>query len=196
MAPPFRTAKRWMTKRVTPDYTNQLDLFSEAPIETPAPVVSSPVGTSGARRPPRPQQLAFDVWEPLPPEGSPRAAAEPAPASTGAEGRTAQRAPEQTSIGQQDKTSPDLRTGERRGAPAGNFFDIEPEEKPSRDFRITEAHRIGQRRQGERQRQAMPLIAAPEEPEARHQTKEDDPGREERGDLFPERRRLAGRITE
>ncbi len=30
MALPFRTAKRWMTKRVIPDYTNQLDLFSEA----------------------------------------------------------------------------------------------------------------------------------------------------------------------
>ncbi len=44
-----------MTKRVIPDYTNQLDLFSEAPIETSAPVVSGPVRTSGAR-PPRPQQ--------------------------------------------------------------------------------------------------------------------------------------------
>ena len=28
----FRTAKRWITKRIIPDYTNQLDLFSEAPL--------------------------------------------------------------------------------------------------------------------------------------------------------------------
>jgi hypothetical protein len=42
MAPPFRTAKRWMTKRVIPDYTNQLDLFSEAPLETPSPSLNVP----------------------------------------------------------------------------------------------------------------------------------------------------------
>src|SRR5712691_4893664 len=105
MAPPFRTAKRWMTKRVTPDYTNQLDLFSEAPIETPAPVVSGSVRTSGAR-PPRPQQLAFDVWEPLPPEDAPRPTAEPVPVHTGADGITVQRPPEQSNVGRQDETSP------------------------------------------------------------------------------------------
>ena len=130
MAPPFRTAKRWMTKRVIPDYTNQLDLFSEAPIETPAPVVSSPVGTSGARRPPRPQQLAFDLWEPLPPEDTPRPPAEPASAQTG--------------VGRQEEKSPGLRTGGGQGSSGGRVLDIEPEEKPSRDFRITTAHRIGQ----------------------------------------------------
>src|SRR5579863_3839073 len=143
MAPPFRTAKRWMTRRVTPDYTNQLDLFSEAPIETTAPVVSGPVRTSGTR-PPRPQQLAFDVWEPLPPEDSPRPAAEPAPATVDADEKTAQPPPEQTSSGQQDETSPGMSAGERREPRAGNILDIEPEEKPSCDFQITAAHRIGQ----------------------------------------------------
>jgi hypothetical protein len=35
-------------------------------------------------------------------------------------------------------------SGDRRDPSAGNIFDIEPEAKPSRDFRITSAHRIGQ----------------------------------------------------
>ena len=38
MARSFHTAKRWITKRVIPDFTNQLDMFSQAPLETPAPV--------------------------------------------------------------------------------------------------------------------------------------------------------------
>ena len=39
-------AKRWIPKTViTPDYTNQLDLFSEAPIDDPAPV--APTSTTG-----------------------------------------------------------------------------------------------------------------------------------------------------
>jgi hypothetical protein len=39
MALPFR-AKKWIPRTVvTPDYTNQPDLFSEAPINTPVPVV-------------------------------------------------------------------------------------------------------------------------------------------------------------
>ena len=144
MALPFRTAKRWMTKRVIPDYTNQLDLFSEAPIETPSPVVSGRVRTSGTR-PPRPQQLAFEVWEPLPPEDATEIpAAEPPPVGTGAGEGTVQRPPEQTSVGQQGETSPAIGTGARQDSSAGKVLDIEPEEKPSRDFRITGAHRIGQ----------------------------------------------------
>jgi N12 class adenine-specific DNA methylase len=142
MAPPFRTAKRWITKRVTPDYTDQLDLFSEAPIEAPAPVVSGPVRTSGAR-PPRPQQLAFDVWEPLPPDDAPSPSVAPAPASTGPDEGTVERVPEQTRVGQ-DERPPSVGAGERRDRSAGRVLDIEPEEKPSRDFRITGAHRIGQ----------------------------------------------------
>ena len=43
MALPYR-ARRWIPKTViTPDFTNQLDLFSEAPLDTPAPVASGPM---------------------------------------------------------------------------------------------------------------------------------------------------------
>src|ERR1700691_5207726 len=66
MTLPFRAAKKWVTKRVIPDFTNQLDLFSEAPVETPAPVVNAPARRSGASQR-RPQQLGFEVWEPLSP---------------------------------------------------------------------------------------------------------------------------------
>ena len=44
----FRAAKKWVTNRVIPDYTNQLDLFSEAPIEASAPSTDAPVRTYGA----------------------------------------------------------------------------------------------------------------------------------------------------
>lgn len=88
----FRAAKSWVTKRVTPDYSNQLDLFSEAPLETPAPVANAPARRSGvmpAR--PRPQQLDFGSWEPLPPlEDTVRIpTARPTPASTGGNGEAA-----------------------------------------------------------------------------------------------------------
>ncbi len=43
------------------------------------------------------------------------------------------------------------------GLPSGLVFDIEPEEKPSHDFRITDAHRIGQ---GGLQEKARDNIAA------------------------------------
>jgi N12 class adenine-specific DNA methylase len=74
MAPPFRTANRWITKRVTPDYTNQLDLFSEAVPETPAPVVNAPLRSArlSQDRPPAPEQLRFGEWVPLPPEDVPK----------------------------------------------------------------------------------------------------------------------------
>jgi hypothetical protein len=69
---PFHGKKRHGFARglVTPDYTNQLDLFSEAPIDTPAPVASEPARTSGVShgRPRPPQQLDFGALEPLPPE--------------------------------------------------------------------------------------------------------------------------------
>ena len=49
MALSFRNAKKWMTRRVIPDYTNQLDLFSEAnpeedgsPVDGPSRLGSSP----------------------------------------------------------------------------------------------------------------------------------------------------------
>src|ERR1700722_8792782 len=71
MAMPYR-AKRWIPKTVvTPDYTNQLDLFSEVPVEdNPAPVAPEPArktGTAHGRARP-PEQLGFGALEPLPAE--------------------------------------------------------------------------------------------------------------------------------
>jgi hypothetical protein len=70
---------RWFTKAkpkaaAIPDYTNQLDLFSEAPIDVPAPV--EPVVTAGEQhaRPRPPQQLDFGALELLP-EDAPAATA-------------------------------------------------------------------------------------------------------------------------
>jgi hypothetical protein len=68
MAMPLR-AKRWIPKTVvTPDYTNQLDLFSEAPIDTPAPIENTPPRIPGGAhaRPRPPQQLGFEALEPRP----------------------------------------------------------------------------------------------------------------------------------
>ena len=47
-------------------------------------------------------------------------------------------------IGAQDEISLGVGTGDKRDPFSGKIFDIEPEPKPSRDFRITDAHRIGQ----------------------------------------------------
>jgi hypothetical protein len=159
MALQFRTAKRWITKRVTPDYTNQLDLFSEAPLEPPAPGVNAPArpsGVSQARL--RPQQLDFGEWEQLPPEDAVRTPiAKPAAANTGGDGGTVYRLPGSPAIGTPDELSPGIGTSDRRGPSAGQVLDIEPEEKPSRDFRLTAAHRIGQ---GGLQEKARDNIAA------------------------------------
>jgi hypothetical protein len=142
----FRAAKTWITKRVTPDYTDQLDLFSEAPTETPDPVANTPRRVSGVSQPlPRPQQLGFDAWEPLPPfDAGAVVAKEPASPNTGADGTTVHRPPVRPDIGAEDGISPPVGAGDRRNLSAEKVLDIEPEEKPSRDFRITSAHRIGQ----------------------------------------------------
>ena len=156
---PFRAAKTWMTKRVTPDYTNQLDLFSEAPLDTLAPGVNAPArhfGASQAR--PRPQQLGFDVWEPLPPfDAAAVATTKPAPAKTDGDGATDRPPPVQPDTVAPDGKSPPIGTGDRRDPFPGKVLDIEPEKEPSRDFRITAAHRIGQ---GGLQEKARDNIAA------------------------------------
>jgi hypothetical protein len=145
MALPFQTAKKWITKRVTPDYTNQLDLFSEATVETPDPVVKAPVRSRVSQARPRPQQLGFDVWEPIPPfDAGAVAATKPAPATTREDGGTVRQPPVRPEIGVQDGESPGIRAGDRRNPSAERVLYVEPEEKPSRDFRITSAHRIGQ----------------------------------------------------
>jgi hypothetical protein len=147
MTLPFLTAKNWITKRVAPDYTNQLDLFSEAAPETPAPVAKAPVRTSGfSHVRPRPQQLGFDVWEPLPPfDPGAGAGQKPVEASTGADADAVRRTPPvKSDIEVPDGRSPTIGTGDRPDTLAGRVLDIEPEHKPSRDFRISGAHRIGQ----------------------------------------------------
>jgi len=146
MALPFRTANRWVTKRVTPDYTNQLDLFSEAPLETPDPVANAPRRVSGVSQPrPRPQQLGFDVWEPLPPfDAAAVAVTEPAFANTGTDGGTLQKPPAQPDTAAQAETPSSLGIPARRDRSDGKVLDIEPEEKLLRDFCITSAHRIGE----------------------------------------------------
>jgi N12 class adenine-specific DNA methylase len=142
----FRNAKQWITKRVIPDYTNQLDLFSEAPEETATPVANTPARTSRATQPePRQQQLDFGPLEPLLPEDDPRTPApQPAPANTGGDEERLHPPPLPSAIAARGGISPATGTDDRRDPSTERVFDIEPEERPSRDFRITAEHRIGQ----------------------------------------------------
>ena len=146
MAYQFRTAKKWITKRVAPDFTNQLDLFSEASSETPAPVTGPPARTSEVVSPSKsgPQQLGFEVWEPLAPfDAVAVAVLEPAPKGTGPDREATGSQSPQPQIATLGESSVRAERVDRSPAP-GRVLDIEPEEKPSRDFRITDAHRIGQ----------------------------------------------------
>jgi len=176
MTLPFRAAKKWVTKRVSPDYTNQLDLFSEAPIDPSTPVVNAPVraaGVSHAR--PRPQQLGFDVWEPLPPfDAGATAATKPVPAKTDGDGGTDRPPPTQPNTVAPDGISPATGTGDRRDPATERVFDIEPEEKPSRDFRITGAHRIGQGGLHEKARDNIAAIRLLKNLEAENREPTDD----------------------
>ena len=127
-----------MTKRVIPDYTNQLDLFSEAAEETASPAPNGPVRSSGFQgRPKPPEQLRFLEWVPLPSDDASKIPeAKPPPASPHGDGDTPQRSPEQTGLRQQDQKSPGVGAVDRRIF-TRSVIDIEPAEKPSRDFRIT-----------------------------------------------------------
>src|ERR1700722_11549021 len=134
-----------MTKRVIPAYSDQLDLFSQAPQETSAPEANTPARNSvvsGTRLRPF-QQLYFGPWEPLPLDDDVRSpeTKSATPASGGDGVRTS---PVQAVGGRQEETSQGISIGNRRDSHARNVFAVEPEEKPSRDFRITIAHRIGQ----------------------------------------------------
>jgi len=146
MASQFRKAKKWITTRVAPDYTNQLDLFSEAVPETSPPVTSSPARTAGLRPArPRPQQLGFEVWEPLPPfDAAAAVLGKPVSPDTGADRETTHAPSLQPETDAPGETSPARGSVDRRNPPADRVLDIEPEERPSRDLRITTAHGIGQ----------------------------------------------------
>jgi len=119
-----------MTNRVIPDYTNQLELFSEAPGDTPAPVVKAPARNSGQARP-RPQQLGFDVWEPLPPfDAGAVAATKPNRARSDGDGGMVHRLPVRPDIATPDGITPSGGNGDRQNRSTGKILDIEPEEKP------------------------------------------------------------------
>src|SRR5215472_12779434 len=89
------TVRRRLTSRtvVTPDYTNQLDLFSDAPQDAPASVLSLPVQPAYHHvRTRPPQQLDFGALEPLPAEDGIRTpAAKPVADSSADDGGPVQR---------------------------------------------------------------------------------------------------------
>ena len=61
------------------------------------------------------------------------------------DGGAVRRPPVRPGVGEEDGIPPGLGNRDPGDSPAGRVtLDIEPEEKPSRDFRITDAHRIGQ----------------------------------------------------
>src|SRR5580698_1105559 len=146
MAPPFRKAKNWVTKRVIPDYTNQLDLFSEAPDDPTAPLAhAAPPRSVGGPAKPQQQQLDFGEWGPIPADYAPKGLT----SQSRAPEPEAERATDPPSLlppatVTQDGTAADRKSRDRRDPSLGRVFDIEPEERPSRDFRINEMHRIGQ----------------------------------------------------
>jgi N12 class adenine-specific DNA methylase len=137
MAMPYR-AKRWIPKTVvTPDYTNQLDLFSEVPVDdTPAPVAQEPArktGTAHGRARP-PEQLGFGALEPLPAEDAGAAA----PRRTAGDGAARDdgaddRLPVRTGVGEENGTPPGIGDDAQR-IPAARrvFLDSEPEPTPYR----------------------------------------------------------------
>ena len=108
--------------------------FRKRPVETTGPATPEP-----ATRPQRPQQLTFGMLEPLPPlDAAITPAVKPAPAKTEGDG-----GPVRGADGRDGPDAPANR--ETESSPAGKVvLYIEPEAKPSHDFRITAAHRIGQ----------------------------------------------------
>jgi N12 class adenine-specific DNA methylase len=176
MAPPFRTAKKWITKRIIPDYTDQLDLFSEAPEEAPAPVVNArPRVARITPATPQQQRLDFDDCEPLPPEETPKTQPQPAATNTpAADAGPLPPPPAQADIGAQHGKLPGGETAPRQDPPAERVFDIEPEERPSRDFRITGAHRIGQGSLHEKSRNNIAAIRLLKTLEAENRDATDD----------------------
>ena len=142
----FRTAKTWATRRVVPAYTKQLDLFSEANTEPPAPDTDVRVRRLDVSnsKPRPPVQLDFGSWEPLPPEEviNPRRPISAQPASVDG-GNTARQSSVPTGSGQQEEGSDRIEAAPVRVPDADKVFEIELAEKPSCDFRITTAQRIG-----------------------------------------------------
>ena len=135
MGVPFRTAKKWITKRVIADYSNQLDLFSEAVPEPPTPVVPAPPRAPGASKArPRPQQLGFEIWEPLAPfeANHPVASDTPASVTAAADQDIERPEPQRPQLGDSDEASPGDGGGGKRPRSTQevhtvnrHFFDLE-----------------------------------------------------------------------
>ena len=142
---------------VRPDYTNQMDLFGGVADDFPALEVTPQEFL------PQPETPDAREQPPVAHDSPPLAGAPPAdgggtqePQSAGADvgaGRAADGGPSvRTGFRAEDAVPDSLGDGDEgvgvppdRGPPARiHGFEPEPEEKPSRDFRITEAHRIGQ----------------------------------------------------
>lgn len=134
-------------KRIKPkrpiafDFSNQLDLFSQAPIdESPAPVAQ---GHHGRSRPPHQIDLeALDGLEPVTGEGT--AAAAPASREVREHGRGVHGPDVRAGVGTEDGLHGSLGTGSE-SAPSSRRRAVldETDERPSRDFRIADAHGVG-----------------------------------------------------
>jgi hypothetical protein len=151
------TTRRWGV----PDYSNQLDLFSEAvPDTSETDERVTPRSSGSTSRPPRPEQMRLDMWEPLPPND-----AVPAPVATPDDVPTREDKKQelQEAISQTATVAENVSALESTAAPLRpmetvvRVLDVEPEPLPSRDFRITSAHRIGE---GSLQEKARDNVAA------------------------------------
>ncbi len=165
MTLPMHTHRKWpAAKPVKPDFTNQLDLFSGSGVDSPSQVVPP---LSGGRL----TVESFDARESAG-EHDPAALANPPPADGsrageqrtvgpggGAGGREGSGSTARIPVGAQDAVQSGVGAGDAGVPAAGRDFllDDEPERKPSRDFRITPLHRIGQ---GSLQEKARDNIAA------------------------------------
>jgi N12 class adenine-specific DNA methylase len=153
MTLPIRVHQRWpAAKQAKPDFTNQLDLFSGAPIDPRAEAVPSVlIGTSpaeviNAREPLREHDPAA-LANPPSEHGDGNGAHGPAHAGRERGGSTGGGSSVRIPLGAQDAVPRGLGVSDA-GVPAARrdsiVIDAEPEQKRSRDFRITSDHRIGQ----------------------------------------------------
>ena len=155
---------KWLSKKpVVTDFTNQLDLFSGAQVDTPASVesdgvVSLPAGDKHVR-PGRPKQLDFgSLAEFQPGRVQPDAGIQQPAADAQRDVRADDRLPAHAHHGPENGTPSGVGAGDRPVLYHGGIsLDSEPEDKPSRDFRITDDHRVGQ---GSLREKAQDNIAA------------------------------------
>jgi hypothetical protein len=162
MASQFRTANKWTTRRWgVPDHSNQLDLFSEAVPDTSETDTQVPPQRSSTQTGPRrPEQMRLDMWEAPPANDAvpvPVATPDDVPTRVDQEEKL-QEAISQTATVAQHESAPEITLAPLPEIEAVmRVRDVEPEPLPSRDFRITPAHRIGE---GSLQEKARDNVAA------------------------------------